>query len=143
MGDRPPCAMCGLPYHRYGWGDPEHDYDPTACINMLRGQIERPRLESEGRMSEVLDAAKQQTLGPRQADYGHPTINLGQRTAALFAAYVQGMSDPGTWTATDVCNIMILLKVARLQQRPDDPHFDSLVDIAGYASSAWRARHEQ
>jgi hypothetical protein len=92
-------------------------------------------------MSEVLDAAKAQTLGPRQNDYGHPTVNLGVRTAALFAAYVQGMKDPCTWTATDVCNMMVLLKVARLQQDPDNPHFDSLVDIAGYASSAWRAKH--
>lgn len=90
-------------------------------------------------MSEVLDAAKEQTLGPRQNDYGHPSINLGIRTAALFEAYVKGMERPDKWTAVDVCNIMILLKVARLQERPDQPHFDSLVDIAGYASSAWRA----
>lgn len=93
-------------------------------------------------MSEVLQSAAEQTLGPRQADYGHPRINLGQRTASLFAAYVQGMNDPAVWTATDVCNIMVLLKVARLQQNPAEPHFDSLVDIAGYASAAWRATHE-
>ena len=94
-------------------------------------------------MSDVLQSAADQTLGPRQADYGHPSVNLGVRTAGLFAAYVQGMNDPNVWTATDVCNIMILLKVARLQQGPHDLHFDSLVDIAGYASSAWRAAHEQ
>jgi len=90
-------------------------------------------------MSEVLDAAKKQTLGPRQSDYGHPSVNLGLRTAALFEAYVKGMNDPDCWTAVDVCNIMILLKIARLQNDPNNPHFDSLVDIAGYASSAWRA----
>jgi hypothetical protein len=93
-------------------------------------------------VNEVLDSAKQQTLGPRQADYGHPRVNLGIRTAALFSAYVEGMNDPTDWTATDVCNMMILLKVARLQESPHDPHFDSLVDIAGYASAAWRAHHE-
>lgn len=91
-------------------------------------------------MSEVLESAAQQTLGPRQNDYGHPSVNLGVRTAALFEAYVKGMATPEKWTAVDVCNIMILLKVARLQQDPDNPHFDSLVDIAGYASSAWRAQ---
>jgi hypothetical protein len=90
-------------------------------------------------VSEVLDAARQQTFGPRQGDYGHPSVNLGIRTASLFEAYVKGMSDPCVWTAVDVCNIMILLKVARLQNDPARPHFDSLVDIAGYASSAWRA----
>jgi hypothetical protein len=94
-------------------------------------------------MSDVLDSAKQQTLGPRQGDYGHPFVNLGVRTASLFEAYVQGMSDPTIWTAVDVCNMMILLKVARLQQDPTNPHFDSLVDIAGYASSAWRAQDSE
>jgi hypothetical protein len=93
-------------------------------------------------MEDVLKSAAAQTFGPRQSDYGHPSINLGVRTANLFAAYVDGMEDPSVWTATDVCNMMILVKVARLQQTPGDPHFDSLVDIAGYASAAWRAAHE-
>ena len=88
---------------------------------------------------QVLEAAALHTFGERQSDYGHPRVNLGVRTAALFGAYVQGMADPTVWTATDVCNIMVLLKVARLQESPDQPHFDSLVDIAGYASSAWEA----
>jgi hypothetical protein len=91
-------------------------------------------------MSEILDSASQQTQGPRQGDYGHPIINLGVRTAGLFEAYVKGMADPNVWTAVDVCNMMILVKVARLQQDPTNPHFDSLVDIAGYADSAWRAQ---
>jgi len=90
-------------------------------------------------MSDVLRAAEEQTLGPRQNDYGHPSVNLGLRTAALFEAYVKGMNDPEVWTAVDVCNMMILVKVARLQEDPLNPHFDSLVDIAGYASSAWRS----
>jgi hypothetical protein len=50
------------------------------------------------------------------------------------------MDNPSVWTAVDVCNMMVLLKVARLQQTPDNPHYDSLVDIAGYAASAWRAQ---
>jgi len=92
-------------------------------------------------MSEVLDTAKSHTQGPRQSDYGPPWLNLGVRTASLFEAYVKGMNDPHSWTALDVCNIMILLKIARLQQCSVDPHFDSLVDIAGYASAAWEAFH--
>jgi hypothetical protein len=43
-GRRPRCGACGMPYHRYGWGDREHDYDPTACINSLRGEIDRLQL---------------------------------------------------------------------------------------------------
>ena len=92
-------------------------------------------------MSRVLDEARAQTEGPRQANYGHPSVNLGDRTAGLFQAYVSNMADPTVWTATDVCNMMILVKVARLMQDPDRPHLDSLVDIAGYASSAWEAGH--
>jgi len=88
----------------------------------------------------ILDAAAAHTKGDRHAVYGHASVNLGERTADLFSAYVRNM---GTveFTATDVCNLMILVKVARLQENPADPHFDSLVDIAGYASSAWEATH--
>jgi hypothetical protein len=92
-------------------------------------------------MSDVLDAARAQTLGPRQDNYGHPAINLGERTADLFSAYVRNMGGRG-FSTVDVCNLMILVKVARLMENPGDPHFDSLVDIAGYASSAWRAHHD-
>ena len=88
----------------------------------------------------VLDAAAAHTKGERQQDYGPPRVNLGERTADLFSAYVRNMAT-AEFTATDVCNLMILLKVARLQESPSDPHFDSLVDIAGYASSAWEATH--
>jgi hypothetical protein len=88
----------------------------------------------------VLEAAAQHTLGDRHANYGHSAINLGERTADLFSAYVRNMATR-KFTATDVCNLMILVKVARLMENPAAPHFDSLVDIAGYASSAWEATH--
>jgi hypothetical protein len=91
-------------------------------------------------MKNVLDSAIQHTVGPRHRDYGPARINLGERTADLFSAYVRNMATT-EFTATDVCNLMILVKVARLQEHPDNPHFDSLVDIAGYASSAWEAHH--
>ena len=88
----------------------------------------------------ILDAAAAHTKGDRHAVYGHASVNLGERTADLFSAYVRNMGT-AEFTATDVCNLMILVKVARLQENPSDPHFDSLVDIAGYASSAWEATH--
>jgi hypothetical protein len=88
----------------------------------------------------VLEAAAAHTKGARHIDYGHAAINLGERTADLFSAYVRNMADR-RFTATDVCNLMILVKVARLMENPGQPHFDSLVDIAGYASSAWEAAH--
>lgn len=88
-------------------------------------------------MSDVLNEALRVTQGDRLDRYGHPAVNLGERTASLMQAYVTNMPDPTSWNATDVCNMMILVKIARLQMTPDD--FDSLVDIAGYASAAWRA----
>lgn len=88
----------------------------------------------------VLDAAAAHTLGPRHDDYGHSAINIGERTADLFSAYVRNM-ETRKFTATDVCNLLILVKVARLMENPATPHFDSLVDIAGYASTAWEATH--
>lgn len=90
-------------------------------------------------LPQILSVAAAHTTGERQHDYGPPAVNLGERTAGLFSAYVRGMNDPTVWTATDVCNMMILLKIARLQEMPETPHFDSLVDIAGYASAAWEA----
>jgi hypothetical protein len=91
-------------------------------------------------MPAVLGAAAAHTEGARHADYGPASVNLGERTADLFSAYVRNMNGR-SFTATDVCNLMILVKVARLMENPAVPHFDSLVDIAGYASSAWEAVH--
>jgi hypothetical protein len=88
----------------------------------------------------VLRVAGEHTKGARHSDYGPARINIGERTADLFSAYVRNMTST-EFTATDVCNLMILLKVARLQENPDSPHFDSLVDIAGYASTAWEAHY--
>ena len=45
MSTRSVCAACGLSAHRYGTNDPAHDFDPIACINGLKGEIERLRGE--------------------------------------------------------------------------------------------------
>ena len=39
------CAACGTSDHRYGTTDPHHDYDATACVNSLRGEVDRLRSE--------------------------------------------------------------------------------------------------
>lgn len=39
----PACYECGMPGHRFGRTDTKHKYDPTACINMLRGDRDRLR----------------------------------------------------------------------------------------------------
>lgn len=34
------CATCGLPGHRYGSTDTEHDPNPVGCVNQLRAVLE-------------------------------------------------------------------------------------------------------
>jgi hypothetical protein len=124
--------MCGMPYHRYGWGDREHDYDPTACINSLRGEIERITGSKASEDGALLRQALEITTGARSQAYGHAADNLG-RTARLMQAYCEGMDRE--FTIGDVAAMMVLVKLARLHQSPD--HYDSLLDIAGYVSAAW------
>lgn len=38
------CAACGLPGHRYGRNEGIERFDPIACINQLRGELEKRTL---------------------------------------------------------------------------------------------------
>lgn len=72
--------------------------------------------------------------GPRQAAYGHPRDNF-ERTARLWNGYLfasKGNQSP-LLNASDVAQMMVLLKMARLMQTPD--HRDSVVDMAGYTAT--------
>lgn len=73
----------------------------------------------------------QQLLTERCSQYGPPAVNLGERTARLFTAYLKDLGITRDIDGRDVANLMILLKVARLQHDPNQP--DSWDDIAGYA----------
>lgn len=76
----------------------------------------------------ILEEASAAVGGPRQADYGPPEQNL-TTIANLWGEYL-GIPV----TATDVCMLMVLLKVARASTH--GPTRDTLVDIAGYARCA-------
>lgn len=67
--------------------------------------------------------------------YGSPTLNLDNRTALLWEAYLQGRRGVDFITGVDVCNMMILLKIARTMETPEVK--DHWADIAGYAGAAW------
>ena len=70
--------------------------------------------------------------GDREKTYGHPAKNL-EHIARLWSAYI------GTAiTADQVCDMMILLKLARLKNNP--AHRDSLVDMIGYTLLKERIR---
>ena len=79
--------------------------------------------EAKNTRSEVLEIAGDLINGERQTHYGTPQDNFGT-TAALFSAYLGK-----DITASDVCHLMTLLKIARLKR---GPHRDSTIDACGY-----------
>lgn len=75
---------------------------------------------------EILARAKDIVSGNRDQQYGSPE-NSFNRIAQLWQAYLKYPID-----SRDVAMMMILFKIARAQYNPD--HYDSWVDIAGYAA---------
>lgn len=79
--------------------------------------------------AETLQRAEALINGGRQADYGPPAESFGA-IASMWNAYL-GLEAP--LTPADVCNMMALLKIARLR---NGPHADSSVDGCGYLALA-------
>jgi len=78
---------------------------------------------------DVLLEARSVVRGPRARHYGPPRRTL-EKIAALWSAY---LGRPVS--ALDACNMMILLKVARVATG-SAYHRDTYVDVAGYAYCA-------
>ena len=79
------------------------------------------------RISEFDEAVE--TIGyDREGEYGDPAKSF--RRIALMWSAITGVDI----SPQQVAHMMIALKVSRLQTSPD--HFDSLVDIVGYARCA-------
>lgn len=74
--------------------------------------------------------------GDREQTYGHPSKNL-QLIADFWTSYLAGKE---VLTCDDVCNMMILMKTARLKNMPD--HRDSLVDTIGYTLLKERCKED-
>jgi hypothetical protein len=91
--------------------------------------------------SDLLKEVADVVSGARNRNYGPPKINLDERTAGLWNTYM-GMRLP--WdrelSGVDVCNMMILLKMARIME--DATVKDNYADIAGYAAAAWEIVEE-
>lgn len=77
--------------------------------------------------SELLDKAKEIVNGARQENYGKPEKNFAN-IATYWSVYLGR-----DIKATDVAAMMILMKLARLENNPK--HEDSWIDIAGYAAN--------
>ena len=85
--------------------------------------------------TECLETAKTIVNGARQENYGSPESNF-RNISELWTTYFNIAKHTEDWydiTPTDVANMMILMKMARLMNKSD--HEDSWVDIAGYAAN--------
>jgi hypothetical protein len=82
---------------------------------------------------QTLTAAAQCVLQDRNAAYGSVEDNF-KNIASLWSAYKDV-----PFTAVDVALMMSLMKIARLKHNPT--HFDSYVDLAGYAACGAEASH--
>ena len=85
--------------------------------------------------TECLETAKTIVNGARQENYGSPESNF-RNIAEMWTTYFNISKNTEDWydiTPTDVANMMILMKMARLMNKSD--HEDSWVDIAGYAAN--------
>jgi hypothetical protein len=88
--------------------------------------------------SDLLNEVASIVSGERNKNYGPPYVNLDQRTARLWTEYLR--TDEDIWYSRgfdgiDVCNMMILLKMARIMETRNVK--DNYADIAGYAAAAW------
>lgn len=89
-------------------------------------------------MKPILEEAHEVIYGDREATYGDPGKNL-RTIAEYWATYLRSKDLIGPddcLTYDDVCNMMVLLKVARLGNTP--LHHDSMVDACGYLALADR-----
>ena len=82
--------------------------------------------------SKVLGEATSLVNGSRERDYGEPSSNF-QTVADMWSAYLGS-----SVSARDVCNMMALLKIARLK---NGQHKDSSVDACGYLALGFEVGH--
>lgn len=81
----------------------------------------------------IVEQAAKIVEGARQQNYGSPEDNF-KRIAALWETYLFYRPTKELWviTPSDVCIMMMLVKLARLMNTPD--HWDSIEDVIGYAT---------
>lgn len=96
-----------------------------------RTAIAKPAEPSTGR-AKILQAAMEITHHDRNANYGNPEDNF-QHIANIWNAYLAvSRKQAAVLTSADVPIMMMAVKMARLGNNP--MHWDSTVDIAGYAA---------
>jgi hypothetical protein len=110
--------------------------EPVSNQRRILGNPDEIAQPVTAREKVLFEAAKLIT-GDRNKTYGSPTQNF-QNTADIWNVVV-GHKLNQKLTATDVANLMIGLKLARMVA---DPQRDNFVDIAGYAGCGWETVEE-
>lgn len=103
--------------------------EKTAETTTLNIEHRRPTIKQKTEPElhpDWLKTAHDIVHGDREKTYGDPGKNL--RLIAQYWSTHTGI----TITETDVCIMMMLLKIARLKNNPE--HDDSWIDIAGYTA---------
>lgn len=88
-------------------------------------------LAAQPQAKSLLHRAHDTIHGERQQDYGDKLTNFAQTAMIWNGILAHKLQDTATITPEDVALLMMGLKMARLAKNPD--HFDSILDIAGYA----------
>ena len=83
-------------------------------------------LDIRAKVTGIFEDVADTVAGPRLEHYGNPADSF-KRIADLWSTYLEIELMP-----TDVCNLMILLKIAR--DAGEIPKRDNDVDIIGYAA---------
>lgn len=106
--------------------------------------VEMNTPQEEAKSNSILLEAQDIIFGDREQTYGSPDLNLVS-IGDFWTAYLRRkrcvQNGSVTITAEDVCQMMILLKTARLLNQPE--HRDSLTDQAGYAALQQRIHDER
>lgn len=95
---------------------------PEAAIAALENFTKKPSM---------LQQADATINGPRQSDYGDKLTNFAQISMLWQGMLAPKLLPDSRITPEDVALLMMLVKMSRLAKSPD--HFDSVLDIAGYA----------
>jgi hypothetical protein len=88
----------------------------------------------------VLEEAHNVIYGEREKTYGDPGKNL-RIIAEYWTTYLRDKGLMLDLEFDDVCNMMVLMKIARLGNTP--LHHDSMVDICGYTALADRVKEKR
>ena len=80
----------------------------------------------------ILARADEIVNGARAAVYGHPRVNMGRISKLWSALLGPKLVEGAEITMTDVCMLMVALKLSRLVESPE--HDETWMDAAGYVA---------